>query len=96
MTEKQKYVDGVTKIGGYPVSEDVGVQSQKDVEISGQEFLSMCPPWRCALCNVNCTSESTMLAHAAGQKHRRRARAVATVSADVTGNVKVGSICLCE
>lgn len=75
VTEKEKYVDGVTKASGYQYVNKPGEHCKGDVHILGREHLSAHPPWRCTLCNVNCTSESTMLAHAAGQKHRRRSRA---------------------
>ena len=35
-------------------------------------FLSQRPPWKCSICSVTCTSQSTLEAHAAGTKHRRR------------------------
>jgi hypothetical protein len=41
----------------------------------GLEFLTNRPPWKCNLCNVNCTSRDTLISHAAGTKHVRRARA---------------------
>lgn len=44
-------------------------------EPAGLEFLTTRPPWRCTICNVNCTSQDTLQGHAQGAKHVRRARA---------------------
>lgn len=41
----------------------------------GTEFLTTLPPWKCTICNVTCTSQDTLLGHAAGAKHKRRVRA---------------------
>lgn len=38
----------------------------------GTQFLSSRPPWVCSICNVTCTSQETLLGHAAGAKHKRR------------------------
>lgn len=38
----------------------------------GTQFLSKRAPWKCSVCNVTCTSEETLLGHAAGAKHKRR------------------------
>lgn len=34
----------------------------------------MLPPWTCSVCRVTCTSQETLLGHAAGAKHKRRVR----------------------
>jgi len=33
------------------------------------------PPWKCSVCNISCTSQATLQSHAAGVKHKRRAKA---------------------
>ena len=38
----------------------------------GLEFLSSRAPWKCNICNVACTSQDTLMGHAAGAKHKRR------------------------
>jgi len=43
----------------------------------GLEFLASRPPWACSACGVTCTSQDTLLGHAAGAKHRRRSNAAA-------------------
>lgn len=37
------------------------------------------PPF-CSVCNVNCTSKDTLMSHAAGVKHKRRARAASAAA----------------
>eukprot|EP00892_Ulva_mutabilis_P000672 jgi/Ulvmu1/10605/UM065_0061.1 len=80
VTETDKYMNGATKPGGSQASEPSSSRAMKSAEIVGLEHLSVSPPWRCSLCNITCTSESTILAHAAGQKHKRKARACAAAS----------------
>lgn len=41
-------------------------------EAEGTEFLTTRAPWKCTVCNVTCTSQDTLLGHAAGAKHKRR------------------------
>jgi cell growth-regulating nucleolar protein len=80
VTEHEKYALGATKPGGFAEKGfhgDGGAQrpaaaAAADSEAVGLEFLSERPPWRCACCNVNCTSRPTLLVHAAGAKHKRR------------------------
>jgi hypothetical protein len=38
----------------------------------GLEFLTTRAPWKCTICAVNCTSQDTLMGHAAGAKHKRR------------------------
>jgi len=42
--------------------------------VVGESFLATKPPWDCACCGVKCTSQETLLGHAAGKKHRSKAR----------------------
>ena len=81
MTEAQKYAQGATKPGGVAEGgffED-GAAPQTIQTAVGTEHLSKAPPWACSICKVSCTSEATLLAHATGAKHKRRARAAASV-----------------
>eukprot|EP00798_Chlamydomonas_sp_ICE-L_P002997 gene2997-13011_t len=79
VTEHQKYALGATKPGGFAAngfkSPEGGSSQAVAGEASGLEFLSKRPPWKCSVCNIGCTSEETLMAHAAGVKHGRRARA---------------------
>jgi cell growth-regulating nucleolar protein len=86
VTEHEKYALGATKPGGSaahgfqaPVKSNGNMPEN---EPSGLEFLSLRPPWKCSICNVSCTSKETLLSHAAGVKHKRRARAAAAGSAN--------------
>ncbi|GAX79446.1 hypothetical protein CEUSTIGMA_g6887.t1 [Chlamydomonas eustigma] len=90
VTEHQKYALCATKPGGFAsqgfkgqavAAADTAPSSQ---EPTGLEFLSSRPPWKCSVCNVSCTSQETLMAHAAGVKHKRRARA-ATAAAGGEG-----------
>ncbi len=80
MTEHEKYAQGATKAGGYAAQ---GFFNDKAPpagpttaagDPEGTQFLSKRPPWKCSICNVACTSEETLLGHAAGAKHKRRVR----------------------
>lgn len=82
VSEHEKYALGATKPGGFAAggfksASSGGVPSE--AEVTGVEFLSLRPPWKCSVCNVNCTSQDTLLSHASGIKHKRRARAAAEV-----------------
>jgi hypothetical protein len=82
VTEHEKYAQGVTKAGGYaaqgffndkaPAAGAAGGAGAG--EPKGTQFLSSRPPWKCSICNVTCTSQDTLLGHAAGAKHKRRVR----------------------
>eukprot|EP00884_Botryococcus_braunii_P000846 jgi/Botrbrau1/10762/Bobra.180_2s0027.1 len=74
VSEHEKYALGATKPGGFcsmgavpPRSSRGGVKNPE-----GLQFLTEQPPWRCTLCNVNCTSWETLQGHATGQKHIRK------------------------
>ena len=78
MTEHEKYAEGATKPGGYAAEgytsggsagTSGGANAQEPV---GLEHTSTRPPWKCFLCNVNCTSKENLLAHAASKKHRNK------------------------
>lgn len=85
VTEHQKYALGATKPGGYAAkgyyndttgnAATAATAATDDGDVVGMEFLSNNPPWKCSLCNVVCTSQDTLLSHAQGAKHKRRARA---------------------
>lgn len=92
MTEHEKYALGATKPGGFAAQGfneaaggGGGASSSKPSSSPGQavglQFLSTRPPWACSICNVNCTSRDTLMSHAAGVKHVRRAKA-ATAAAN--------------
>uniref|UniRef100_A0A7S0RM70 C2H2-type domain-containing protein n=1 Tax=Chlamydomonas leiostraca TaxID=1034604 RepID=A0A7S0RM70_9CHLO len=90
VTEHEKYALGATKPGGFaanglPGNREQAQPKSQDNEPSGLEFLSTRPPWRCSVCNVNCTSKDTLMSHASGVKHKRRARA-ATAAANGGAN----------
>eukprot|EP00887_Chlorella_sp_A99_P007445 scaffold2.g7445.t1 len=74
---------GVTKPGGFAEKGFYGDAKQqqpgKDASAEGVEFLSTRPPWKCSICNVQCTSQETLMGHAQGTKHKRRARAALAV-----------------
>lgn len=91
-TEHDKYARGATKPGGHaaggfygdeggdggggPRGGQVSAAANSDGNVVGARHLATRPPWVCALCNVTTTSRDTLLGHAAGAKHVRRARAV--------------------
>lgn len=81
VTESQKYAEGATKPGGFAAKgfyEASGGKSQAAAaaeDPSQDEFLATRPPWKCNVCNVSCTSQETLHAHASGKKHMRRAQA---------------------
>ena len=90
VTEHDKYAKGATKPGGAAANgffvgaasapaaaASAPAASNKGEAIEGAEHLSKRFPWKCHLCGVGCTSEETLLGHAQGLKHRRRARAAA-------------------
>jgi cell growth-regulating nucleolar protein len=85
VSEHEKYALGATKPGGYAAqgffhegqaqqaaAAAVATAAAATDEAVGLEFLSQRPPWRCACCNVSCTSRETLMGHAAGAKHKRR------------------------
>ncbi|EFJ49197.1 hypothetical protein VOLCADRAFT_117335, partial [Volvox carteri f. nagariensis] len=80
VTEHEKYALAATKPGGFaagglPANREGGSAAGTPAEPTGLEFLSTRPPWKCSVCNVNCTSRETLMSHGAGVKHKRRARA---------------------
>ncbi|WIA20011.1 hypothetical protein OEZ85_005882 [Tetradesmus obliquus] len=85
VSEHEKYALGATKPGGYAAQGyNDGAQAAAapaaaaaggEQEVIGLQFLAERPPWRCSCCNVSCTSRDTLLGHASGVKHKRRARA---------------------
>lgn len=85
VTEADKYAKGATKPGGYAAQgyfkdgtgATTAVVAQPAASASDPAdtaFLSTRPPWKCSVCKVTCTSQETLLGHAAGVKHRRRVR----------------------
>jgi hypothetical protein len=52
---------------------------------SGTRFLATRPPWLCSCCHVTCTSAETLAGHAAGKKHRSKARAADAAEAPPVG-----------
>ena len=83
VSEADKYAKGATKPGGYAAQgyykdstgATVAVVAQPTASVSDPAdtaFLSARPPWICSVCKVTCTSQDTLLGHAAGVKHRRR------------------------
>ncbi|DBA94274.1 hypothetical protein WJX77_002446 [Trebouxia sp. C0004] len=87
VTEVDKYAKGATKPGGYAAqgyykegSGAIVVVAQpvpSTSEPADTAYLATRPPWTCNVCKVTCTSQDTLLGHAGGVKHRRRARAAA-------------------
>jgi cell growth-regulating nucleolar protein len=83
VTEHEKYAQGATKPGGFASGGfygDGAAAGQQNGSAGGGgpeglEFLSTRAPWKCSICNVNCTSSETLMGHAAGAKHKRRAKA---------------------
>lgn len=78
VTEHEKYALGATKPGGIHCSGFSAEGSAKPGEEGkpeGLNFLTTQPPWKCTICNVNCTSQDTLMGHASGAKHKRRAKA---------------------
>jgi hypothetical protein len=94
VTEHDKYAKGATKPGGFAAKGFYGdgegaggggagpPTTPADAPPPvGLEFLATRPPWACSACGVTCTSRETLLGHAAGVKHRRRANAAAKAAA---------------
>lgn len=99
VTEHDKYAKGATKPGGFAAKGfygdgESGTASaaasapRADATPVGLEFLATRPPWACSACNVTCTSRETLLGHASGVKHRRRANAAAKAAAAGGGGGK--------
>ena len=89
VTEHEKYAQGATKPGGFAAQgffneggAPSGTESAGGAE--GLQFLSTRPPWNCSICNVSCTSQDTLMGHASGAKHKRRAKAA--IAAQNGGN----------
>ena len=80
VTEHEKYALAATKPGGAGARVNAarggggGGGGGTGAEAFGEEFLATGPPWKCACCNVTCTSQETLLGHAAGKKHKSKAR----------------------
>ena len=77
VTEHEKYALSATKPGGFASSgfnsaSVSGANGANSGEAVGLEHTSSRPPWKCFLCNVNCTSKENLLAHAASKKHRNK------------------------
>lgn len=90
MTEVDKYAKGATKPGGYAAQgyykdgtgaaiAAVAQPAASASDPADTAFLSARPPWTCSVCKVTCTSQDTLLGHAAGVKHRRRVRTIVAV-----------------
>ena len=87
VTEHDKYAKGATKPGGFASGGFFGEGEEgKAAAVTapaaapapvGLEFLATRHPWSCSACGVTCTSQETLLGHAAGVKHRRRSNAAA-------------------
>lgn len=81
VTEHEKYAQGATKPGGFASKGFFNDGQQQNTAApveggaEGLEFLSTWAPWKCSVCNVTCTSQETLMGHAQGAKHKRRARA---------------------
>ena len=96
VTEHEKYAQGATKPGGFAsqgfygdgTAQQNGGGGGGDGGAEGLEFLSTRAPWKCSICNVACTSSETLMGHAAGAKHKRRAKAA--IAARNGGNDKAG------
>jgi Zinc-finger of C2H2 type len=93
VTETQKYVEGATKAGGSHAAGfyDDAAQPTSVGEATGAQYLSKRPPWKCSICNVSCTSEATLVAHASGLKHGRRVRAADASANDSAGTASNGA-----
>ena len=95
VTEHDKYAKGATKPGGFAAQgyydgDGQATQTASPGEVVGEEYLSVRAPWICSICNVTCTSRETLLGHAGGAKHVRRAKAR---RAAAEGEKKSESIC---
>lgn len=86
VTESQKYAEGATKPGGFASKGffDTGAINGGSIPTvtaasspTEDKHLSTQAPWKCSICNVSCTSSETLLGHAGGKKHIRRAQAYA-------------------
>ncbi|QDZ18542.1 C2H2-type domain-containing protein [Chloropicon primus] len=84
VTEHEKYAEGATKPGGYAAAGYTGGSAHgsggsgatSSAGPVGLEHTTSRPPWKCLLCNVNCTSKENLLAHAASKKHRNKYKRV--------------------
>lgn len=96
MTEHEKYAQGATKPGGFAAQGFFGdgtpsAGGEAAGAAEGLEFLSTRAPWKCSICNVNCTSKETLMGHAQGAKHKRRAKAAIAARNGGTGNGTEGA-----
>ena len=98
VTEHEKYAEGATKPGGYASKgfylDAATAGSREEVKgeaVAGMEFLSEKAPWKCSLCKVTCTSRETLMQHASGSKHGRKAKAAVAARRNAEGE-KAGDI----
>lgn len=90
VTESQKYAEGATKPGGFAskgffdssVANGASAITAAAVSPMEDRYLSTQAPWKCSICHVSCTSSETLLCHASGKKHIRRAQALARADDD--------------
>ena len=57
------------KLGLQSQQPGTGEQKSQQPGTGEQSYLSAVPPWRCALCDVTCTSRKNLEEHAKGKKH---------------------------
>lgn len=82
VTEHEKYALLATKPGGGGAAAAAAAGTGGP---SGTQFLATQPPWLCSCCHVTCTSVETLAGHAAGKKHRSKARAAEAAAAPKEG-----------
>ena len=96
VTEHEKYALAATKPGQEGIlaaskarnangESGGGGGGSSDGGVFGEEFLSTSPPWKCSCCNVSCTSVETLMGHAAGKKHKSKARSARARAAGESG-----------
>ncbi|GMH38320.1 hypothetical protein BSKO_06204 [Bryopsis sp. KO-2023] len=74
VSEKEKYVDVVTKPTGAKNLQNGNSTEKAEPVIVGVEFLATERPWKCSLCNIQCTGRNELESHAKGAKHGRKVR----------------------
>eukprot|EP01024_Parvocaulis_polyphysoides_P017808 TRINITY_DN1784_c0_g4_i1.p1 TRINITY_DN1784_c0_g4~~TRINITY_DN1784_c0_g4_i1.p1 ORF type:complete len:324 (-),score=69.55 TRINITY_DN1784_c0_g4_i1:180-1151(-) len=87
VTEKDKYVKGATKPGGFAETgffKEKGGQGEEG-GIVGEEFLTKGPDFKCTICNIWCNTWDQLVNHTTGQKHVKKTKAARARKAEEAG-----------
>eukprot|EP01025_Chloroclados_australasicus_P056865 TRINITY_DN7073_c0_g2_i1.p1 TRINITY_DN7073_c0_g2~~TRINITY_DN7073_c0_g2_i1.p1 ORF type:complete len:407 (-),score=55.27 TRINITY_DN7073_c0_g2_i1:161-1342(-) len=95
VSEKDKYIKGATKPGGYAQGGFFNKSDQGEAEeVVGEEFLTKGPEFKCTLCNIWCNTWEQLVNHTTGTKHQKKtknARAKANADQNAKSNDEDGN-----